>query len=238
MMQLPKLQRERALDSVYNALRQAIVGCQIKPGTRLNIEELAAQLGVSLTPVRGAVQRLATEGLVDIRARSGTYVASLSLQDIEETFEIRGALECLAAERAAARLTAQDARRLRELLRLLKKPMRTQEERETHERLNGEFHRLIIQAAGNRRLVEMYDALNAHIRIARIHAADASWSARQRQESSEHEAILAALESGDAPGAVQTLRAHILRARDTLLGALRSRLDAPPPDATPQRSAP
>jgi GntR family transcriptional regulator, rspAB operon transcriptional repressor len=224
-MQLTRLSRERAVDAAYNALRQAIVSSGLMPGARLNVEELAGQLGVSLTPVRGAIQRLATEGLVEIRPRSGTFVANLSLQEIEETFQIRCALECLAAELAAGRLTPQELRRLKGMLKDLRKPMRVEADRETHERLNTEFHLAILQASANGRLVEMYSALNAHIKIARIHASEGGWSARQREETAEHEAIVAGLEAGDARAAAAALRKHIYRAKDALLGALRARLD-------------
>jgi DNA-binding transcriptional regulator YhcF (GntR family) len=80
-MEFTKLQRQRAADEVYQALRQALVGYHIKPGERLDVEDLSAKFGVSLTPVRGALQQLATEGLVEIRARGGTFVASLTAQE-------------------------------------------------------------------------------------------------------------------------------------------------------------
>src|SRR3982750_4983955 len=111
-MEFEKIQRERAVDSVYQAMRQAIVSCAIKPGERLNVEELAEKLGVSLTPVRGAIQQLATEGLVEIRPRSGTFVASLTVQDVDETFRIRCALECLAARDAIHQFSDRDGRHL------------------------------------------------------------------------------------------------------------------------------
>ena len=227
-MPLPKLQRERAVDAAYHALRLAIVSSTLRPGERLNIDQLAAQLGVSLTPVRGAIQRLSTEGLVDIHPRSGTFVASLTLQDVEETFQIRAALEGLAAELAASALTTEDLRRLRDLHKALRRPIREQADRDAHERLNSEFHQLILAASGNRRLQEMYTALNAHIKIARIHAADSGWSARQRRETAEHDAILKALEARDPQAAGEALRRHIHRAKDALLAALRSRLQANP----------
>src|SRR3954454_20779013 len=82
-MELTKIRRERAVDAVYEALRQAIVSSLMKPGERLNVEEVSQKLGVSLTPVRSAIQQLATEGLVEIQPRSGTFGASLSVQDVE-----------------------------------------------------------------------------------------------------------------------------------------------------------
>jgi DNA-binding GntR family transcriptional regulator len=108
--------------------------------------------------VRSAIQQLATEGLVEIRPCSGAFVASLSPQDGEETFEIRCALECLAAEKAAANITAKQLARLGELLRALRKPVRNENDRQAHERDNFELHHIIVQSSANRRLTEMYEA--------------------------------------------------------------------------------
>jgi DNA-binding GntR family transcriptional regulator len=219
-MELVKIQRERAVDSVYQALRQAIVSCQIKPGERLHVEDLASKLGVSLTPVRGAIQQLATEGLVEVRPRSGTFVASLTAQDVEETFKIRCALECLAGEDAVMKITPQQLRRLRELVRSMKKKMTDNDDREAHARDNSELHQIILEAAGNRRLREMYEALNAHLKIVRIHASEANWPERMPEEQNEHEAIVTALEARDAKALRAALRTHIYRAKDALVSAL------------------
>jgi DNA-binding GntR family transcriptional regulator len=222
-MELAKIQRERAVDAVYQALRQAIVSSLMKPGERLNVDELALKLGVSLTPVRSAIQQLSNEGLVEIRPRSGTFVASLSPQDVEETFDIRCALECLAGEKAVTHITAPGLKRLQELLRSLRKPLRNEDDRKAHERDNSELHRIIVEASGNRRLLEMYEALNAHIKIARIHSAEANWPVRMQQEESEHEEIVAALEKRDSEALSKALRKHIYRAKDALVATLRGK---------------
>jgi DNA-binding GntR family transcriptional regulator len=223
LMQLPRIQRERAADSVYEALQRAIVNYSIRPGARLNIEELAEQLGVSLTPVRVAVQQLATEGLVEIRPRSGTFVASLTPQDIEETFKIRCALECLAAEDALKNLGASEMHRMRDLLDALRKSVRDDEARRIHERNNGQFHQVLVVASKNRRLIEMYEALNAHIKIARIHAGDDNWQARLQNENTEHEAIMSAIERRSLGDLRKALRKHIYGAKDHLVLALEER---------------
>lgn len=222
-MELVKLQRERAVDSVYQALRQAIVTYLIKPGERLNVEELAAKLGVSLTPVRGAVQQLATEGLVEIRPRSGTFVANLSAQDVEETFRIRCALECLAATDGVEHMKPAGLKRLKELLRALRKPVRGEEDRQAHEHANTELHQIIVRASGNRRLIDMYEALNAHIKIARVHAAEENWQTRLHDEEAEHAAIVKGIEERDAAAVSAALRKHIYRAKDALVASLRQR---------------
>jgi DNA-binding GntR family transcriptional regulator len=220
-MELVKLQRQRAVDAVYEALREGILGHLFQPGERLHVDVLSEKLGVSLTPVRNAIQQLATEGLIDIRPRSGTFVANLSVQDIEETFEIRCALECLAAEKSTALIERRDLERLRALLVSLSRPIHDPEGRKAHEQDNSEFHRILIKASRNKRLEEMYESLNAHLKIARIHGTEESWRSRLEDEQSEHEQIVAALENRDVNLVVATLRKHIYRAKDALVASLR-----------------
>jgi GntR family transcriptional regulator, rspAB operon transcriptional repressor len=219
-MELAKLERQRAVDAVYEVLRQAIVTYTLKPGERMNIDELAQKLGVSLTPVRSAIQKLSTEGLVEIRSRSGTFVASLTAQDVEETFRIRCALECLAARDGLETLAGQVGR-MKELLDAMRKPVRNARGQHAHELANSEFHQIIVRAAGNRRLVDMYEALNAHIKIARIHSSESGWPARVSREQNEHEAIVSAIEKRATDQLCAALQAHIYRAKDTLVATLR-----------------
>jgi GntR family transcriptional regulator, rspAB operon transcriptional repressor len=80
---LGKIERRRAVDEVHQAIREAILSRRFPPGMRLNVEELSSQLGVSLTPVRSAIQMLSAEGLVDVHSRSGTFVTTLTRRDLE-----------------------------------------------------------------------------------------------------------------------------------------------------------
>src|SRR5918998_1073549 len=169
---LPVIPRKRATDEVYEVMRRSILSNVFEPGQRLPIEEISKKLGVSLTPVRHAIQQLATEGLIEIRPRSGTFVASLDVQDIAETFDIRRALECLAAESAVRNMTDEQLRRARRLVWALSEPVETDEDRTRHEANNLELHKLLVEASSNRRLAEMYEGLKAHLQIARIHNAE------------------------------------------------------------------
>src|SRR5688572_10149403 len=135
---LPPLARRRATDEVYDVMRRSILTNVFRPGQRLPIEEISKQLGVSLTPVRHAIQQLATEGLIEIRPRSGTFVASLDVQDIAETFDIRRALECLAAEHAVRNITDEQLRSARRLVWALSEPVESEESRTRHEANNSE----------------------------------------------------------------------------------------------------
>ncbi|MBL8242092.1 MAG: GntR family transcriptional regulator [Bryobacterales bacterium] len=228
-MKLRRLTRKRATDEVYENLRDAILNRLFVPGERLQVDEIAERLGVSLTPVRHAIQQLATEGLIEIKPRSGTFVATLSLEDIEATFDVRIALECLAAEKAMNVVRPSDLQKLDELLELLRKPVTSEDVLRKHEKANSELHLLLIEAAGNRRLTEIYKGLNAHLTIARIHAAERNTredprpaqeiTKRFSAEQAEHEEIVAALKARDLPRMQAAVRKHIGRAKASLMDA-------------------
>jgi DNA-binding GntR family transcriptional regulator len=217
---LPRIERRRAVDEVHQAIRQAILERRFPPGTRLNVEELASQLGVSLTPVRSAIQLLAAENLVDVHSRSGTYVATWNRRDLEEIFDIRCALECLAAETAASALTGQQIARARELLAVMANPVRNEPSRKAHEGANSELHGMIVEASGNRRLRDLYESLRAHMAMTRLHGVDRNWQDRLEQERQEHEEIVDAMERRDAKALARALRRHILRAKEALAQSL------------------
>jgi len=224
-MKLRRLTRKRATDEVYESLREAILTRYFRPGERLQVDEIADKLGVSLTPVRHAVQQLANEGLIEIKPRSGTFVATLSIEDIEATFEVRIALECLAAEKAIERIKPNELARIEDLIEALSQPVMNEESLRKHEKANSELHQLLIDAAGNKRLAEIYNGLNAHLTIARIHAAERNESRntefgkRFEIEQAEHEEIVAALRARDVARMQSALRAHIARAKSTLMNA-------------------
>src|SRR5258708_432911 len=153
-MGLVRIERRRAVDDVHQAIREAILDRRFPPGMRLNVEELASQLGVSLTPVRSAIQLLAADGLVDVHSRSGTFVATLTRRDLEETFDIRCALECLAGEKAVEFITDEQIEQARKLLGVLSRPVKTDAHRKAHEQANSELHDIIICSSGNQRLAD------------------------------------------------------------------------------------
>ncbi len=220
---LPSLPRQRASDSVYDAIRRAIVSRSFRPGQRLNIHELASDLGVSLTPVKDALTRLEAESLIHIRPRSGTFVAAVSPDDVAEAFDIRCALECLAAEKALPRATAADIADLRALALQIAGPVDDESKRLAHESRNVDFHKRIIALSGSKRLMQMYDSLDTHIQIARIHSRHGDWKTRVEAERDEHLAIVAAFEQRDPAGLGAALRHHILRAAESLVRDLRQR---------------
>ncbi|HET6783650.1 MAG TPA: FCD domain-containing protein, partial [Pseudoxanthomonas sp.] len=136
---------------------------------------------------------------------------------VEEIFEIRRALECLAAELTMAHLTPALLRTFTALTRRLEVPVTNEEERVEHERANVALHMLFIESSRNQRLVEMYRSLNAHLTIARIHSRQRPDAKRLETELHEHSALLAAMQAGDTPRLVQVLGDHIRRAGKDLV---------------------
>src|ERR1700691_3921865 len=178
--------RERTSNSVLQVLRDSILSGVFVPGQRLNTSELAQNLHVSVAPVRDALNRLQSEGLIEIRPRSGTFVSEISPREVRETFEVRAALECLAVELAIGNLGADKINRLKELVNQMEAPVNDERGKALHEQKNEEFHSLIVESSGNRKLIEMYRQLKAYIAIARIHYQRGVGQRRMQKVHSEH----------------------------------------------------
>lgn len=225
-MRITRIPKQRVGDIVYQMLRQGILDQTFRPGDRLELDELAQKLDVSVTPVKDAVNRLATEGLIEVRARSGTFVSRISVEDLAETLEIRCALEAHAAINAAELATDTDISRLRDLCDQMSKSIQNNQERVQHEEWNKRFHQTIVELSGNRRLIDLYNGLNAHITMARVHYASEAWRSRLPQETIEHRRILEALRRRDGVGAARALREHIQSAASSLVRDIRREAEA------------
>lgn len=225
-MRITRIPKQRVGDIVYQMLRQGILDQTFRPGDRLELDELAQKLDVSVTPVKDAVNRLATEGLIEVRARSGTFVSRISVEDLAETLEIRCALEAHAAINAAELATDADISRLRDLCDQMSKSIQNNQERVQHEEWNKRFHQTIVELSGNRRLIDLYNGLNAHITMARVHYASEAWRSRLPQETLEHRRILDALRRRDGVGAARALREHIQSAASSLVRDIRREAEA------------
>lgn len=218
---LSAIKTERVTDTVYQVLREGIVDGTFTPGSKLNVDEIARRLDVSRTPVHEALAVLATDGLVDVQPRKGTFVAEFTLEDYAETLDVRRALEVLACETACARATAADVAELRSLMHQLERSVAEAPSAAAaaavHDATNSAFHHRLVQLSGNRRLIAMYEDLRAHLRIARAHVDATTWFARVPQEAAEHAAILVALDARDVDAMKRALDAHLRRSAASLI---------------------
>ncbi len=226
------VERRRVSDSVYEELLRAILDHRFRPGERLVIPELANGLGVSQMPVRQAIDRLSEEGLVDVRPRSGTYVAQADEQEVAETFDIRRALDRLAAETAVLHVCDQDIDELEDYVRQMDGyAERESSEMGKHDRINWEFHLLIVRLSGNEKLYEMYKQLNAHLKIASVHVSNLDWASRVPQAQREHRAIVDALCERSSSELAKVLSVHVERSKAALIGDIRTARESAPPAA-------
>ncbi len=198
-----------AVDVAYDAIRKGISRGRFASGMHLSTEDLAQEFGISRTPVREALRRLAAEGLVDIFANRGAYVSSWSQQDAEEVFALRVLLESHAAEQSALRLTELEIKRLNQLADEME-ALPTGEGGHsldvlTH--LNGEFHRLIISAAANRRLSTTIASVVERSLVTRTFE---SYSSADLQRSmAHHRELISAFRARDGAWAAAVMKSHI-----------------------------
>lgn len=204
-------------ERIVARLRQAIISGELAPKTRLTEPDLARQLNVSRTPLREAIRQLEAEGFITTIPRVGSFVSELEPRDVEDLYAVRAVIEGLAA-RLAAKNPDPDKRALLEGM-LKELEGRTDNFRHYHE-ISGQFHDIIIQLSGNRRLQGIYQAVAQHTSRMRI----VSNAVRGRPEISllGHQRIAAAILRGRGEEAERAMRAHI----EGALGVLRRRLRA------------
>ncbi|MFV3077752.1 GntR family transcriptional regulator [Niveispirillum fermenti] len=201
-----------AVDKAYMAIRDAIHAGRFPPGTHLKEGELADLTGVSRTPVREALRRLNAEGAVRFLRNHGAFVADWSMAEIREIFDLRSMLEGYAAERAAERATPAQVARLRilaeEMLEL--GGLATPDALSRIAEANGEFHRLITQAAGTQRLaLMMTQVIELPLVLRTFHR----YSTEALHRSLRHHMeIVAAFEVRDGAWAGSVMRSHIAAA--------------------------
>jgi DNA-binding GntR family transcriptional regulator len=198
------------VERVRSALHLAITSGSLASGARLREAQIAARYRVSRTPVREALRHLAAEGLVVILPNAGAQVAGFSLGEIDEIFEIRGALEVLAAGRAAERATPQVVQTLRAQLRRCEAAVRKHDiHRQAVE--NERLHALLYTTAASPQLRRVIESLGDRLRQYR--AASLSRPDRPREALDEHRALLAAIARRDIAATRELASRHAQNAR-------------------------
>ncbi|WP_309668024.1 GntR family transcriptional regulator [Tabrizicola sp.] len=206
----------------YMLILEAIDQGRYKPGDRLVESELADGLGVSRTPVREALQRLETQGMLTRDGRS-LIVASLDHNQLAELYAVRTELEGLAARLAARHATPEEVRVLRSMVEDDRSLLGG--DPKALSRANKRFHKQIHLASHNRFLVQQLDLVHRSMAL----MATTSFAAEGRDGVAlgEHDQIVRAIEAGDGEAAYQALKTHISRAFETRLrvdaGEIRTR---------------
>jgi len=215
-MALGGLARAQSLrEQIHDQLRAAILSGEFAPGTALVEAELAVRLGASRTPVREALHQLETEGLLERRGVRGMVVRELTPDDVNCIFEIREALESLAARRACRRMTPAT---LAELDEIVARMRAAADDPNEMERLDTAFHDRILSVAEGERLRRMLSDLREEVVTWRF--LSLSTAERRAASVAEHEAMFRALQSGDEDVVAQMTADHIAHARASVLARI------------------
>ena len=196
-------------NKIHTELRRAIIMGRRKPNERLDVQELTETFGSSVTPVRDALHMLAQEGLVTIKARSGYFVAHVTLKELRDLLELREVLEVAAIERAAKRITDEQIEQLERV-----HAGYTGDDDESYDRYTDEnrrFHYLIAEASGNAELAETLGRLLD--RMARFMVLRHAGATQDRT----HARIIETLRARDVDAARQAMLDEIIETRDILL---------------------
>jgi len=209
----------RASDRAYSALREKILDGDLAPGTVLAEVDQAARLGVSRTPLREALARLASDGLVSPHSGRGVVVTEVSVDRVAELFEVRGALEEQAARLAARRRDPAVFERLQAELRLAPALLENGDPaRHEYYELVARLDAAIDEAVRNPLLVATLTGVRTH--VARIRRLAHDNPERLREAAREHLMIVDAIVDGSESLAAHATQLHLHRSLKNILGSI------------------
>jgi len=213
-------------ESVVETLRAAILAGEFRAGERLHEVKLTARWGVSRTPVRAALQKLASEGLLDYTPNRGYTLRELSISEVISAYEVRAVLEGLAARLSAERgLGVEEIATLQQALRdgddLLRNGQITDDHRSQYSRINSCFHETIHASAGSRLLNEtVYLCQQVPVSSPRYIVAFRESDVRRRHD--DHHRIFEAIIGREPWRAEMLMRDHVASVRSSLMRSLSS----------------
>ncbi|MDX3808341.1 GntR family transcriptional regulator [Bosea thiooxidans] len=238
----PLASGESAAAQLLRVIRDAVVRLDIAPGERLSEQDIADAFGLSRHPVRNALLQLRDTGLIRSLPQKATQVQKISVPAVEAACFVREALECAAVRRASAHATPAALKELRYCV-ALQKTAAENNEIERFMRLDDEFHRLVITAAGFELAWKIVDDHRVQIdrirylKLRRAEARDPSYANLYSVNIGEHEAILDAVASGDADRAEALTRRHTTKLLDALPIMLEQHAEMFEPRALEQAAA-
>lgn len=219
------LNREKPSDASYESLRQLIVDGRLAPGSRLIETDLVEKLEVGRTTIRGALQKLETEGLVNMveGGRVRWFVSPLTKKDLRELAEIMSALEGVAASNAAKldsadrKKLAQDLREINEELRSLAGPNIANGALTAE--LDARFHRRLVSASGRPRLISICDSVKSQVeRYVRTYMVQLVQT--RNASADEHAAVIRAIKNGNPEAAEIAVQSNWMHAAERYVGVM------------------
>jgi DNA-binding GntR family transcriptional regulator len=215
-LELGPAQKRVLADEVADVLRAAILDGRLAPGQAVREEQVAEKMQVSRGPVREALARLEREGLVYKKRNRGTFVARLSLKDVEEVFSLRQALESLAVQYFTRNSVPQDLTHLEAIVDRMSQCVASDASVQEVTDLDIQFHEWLVRRAGHQRLLEAWLNLREQFRIALLSRNIANQDYRDMLLD-HHRILVEALRNGDAERTQRLAVEHIGKAYERLI---------------------
>jgi len=206
-------------DKAHQQIKEWILRYHLKPGARLHVSDLAHALHMSQTPVREALSMLEKERLIEREPQKGYRVGALSMQKIEDLYDLRIALEVLAVRQAAKRMSAAARKRLSAILSEFGRFLKSDRKQRILQR-GQDFHVVILEASGNSSLAEIGRAILDRIWV--IQNINLLTTDHLSEAHPQHLKILEALERGDAKKAAILMEKHLTQAKAYVLSRLKN----------------
>jgi DNA-binding GntR family transcriptional regulator len=195
-------------DDVVTLIRKMILNGTLKPGERVNQVQLAEKMEISRGPIREALRLLQNEGLIKHEANKGTFVSTLSPEDIYEIYTLRALLEREAARLASPHLTAKDFDTLDNFIKDFSEAL-AENDLEREARIDISFHRTIVSASKHQRLIHMHQQLDTQVGAMYFTVAN-SLPKRASKVVENHRLLVDALQNGDIQAIQQVISNHYL----------------------------
>jgi DNA-binding GntR family transcriptional regulator len=214
-------------EQAYGLLRAQILDGRLSPGAKLNLRDIASQLDISVTPVRDAALRLASEGLVENAEGRGLTVTQFTEADILHTLDLRMLLEVYAVDQVGPSVSQQDTARLEALLNQEEAIVRESPTPDIfrYAMVSQRFHRELVVSANDRVLLHLYERLHAYVVMER--AQSGFVNDRIAVDHQEHVDIVAALRAGNRAEAARLLREHLVQVKRITLERYRRHDNVP-----------
>ena len=214
----------------YQRIRDGILSGSLTNGNRLTEDYLARALGISKSPVREAMNRLESEGLIEIQPRRGAFIRNFTPQDVDELYDLREALECHLVRNL--KLTPAARKQLDNSVRKASVALEHGNRRQ-YISMDMAFHGILARCSGNARLRQVLDNMYGQLLVLRLHTYKLTGHNSPRQ----HRLILQALSQGDNSLAEKRMAEHIREVRLRLLDFMRERKTENPPPSNSRNAA-
>lgn len=217
---MKKIQKKSLTETICKEVERMILSGDMPPGERINETKIASVLGVSRAPVREALRQLESNGLLQIQTNKGMYVRDIKINEVNDLYDIRAALDGLAGEKAAERIQEKDFEILESLIDEMAKCM-SERDTEAYYRTNLEFHMAIVRLSQNQSLASIYESVCKQTSLFRMIAL--SLPGRLSISLEKHRKVIDALRRRDGSECARLMTKHNFEAKEVLTLAMKKK---------------